>query len=84
MATCACGKRMNKWSERCRSCHEADMAALHGKAQRIVATGKCPDCGAGLRRNVALSGWWQCEQYGAESYRARPQGPQCSFQTFTE
>jgi hypothetical protein len=31
-----------------------------------------------------LAGWWQCEQYGAESFRADSSRPACSFQTFTE
>lgn len=33
---------------------------------------------------VALTGWWQCEQYGAEQFRKRPQEPSCSWQGFTE
>jgi hypothetical protein len=38
-------------------------------AWQIVNTGVCPSCGAGLIRNSALSGWWQCGAYAAESHR---------------
>lgn len=68
---------------------EAEARALrmieHLAAQRaIVATGKCPLCGGALRRNWSLPGWWQCEQHGAPSFRARPEAPPCAWQTFTE
>ena len=60
--------------------HEARLAA----ARSIVATGKCPDCGGNLRRNLSLTGWWQCEQLGAVGFRKDADRPSCSFQTFTE
>ncbi len=53
------------------------------EAIAIVSTGKCPQCGRPLRRNLALTGWWQCSQYGAEGFRADASEPSCSFQTFT-
>jgi hypothetical protein len=59
--------------------HDARIA----EAVRIVNTGVCPTCGAGLRRNLALTGWWQCSQLGAEGFRADSNKPSCSFQTFT-
>lgn len=59
------------------------IATAKAEAGRIVATGKCPDCGQPLRRNLALAGWWQCSGYGAEGFRAADSTP-CSFQTFTE
>ena len=49
----------------------------------IVASGVCPLCGAGLRRNMALLGWWQCEQYGAPEWRKNPEAPDCGWQGFT-
>ena len=58
--------------------------AAQQKARTIVATGMCPTCGAGLRRKLALSGWWQCEQYGAEEFRKDASKPSCLFQCFTE
>lgn len=54
------------------------------EARRIVSTGCCPQCGAKLRRNLAITGWWQCSQYGAEGFRADSSKPSCSWQTFTE
>lgn len=53
------------------------------EAQKIVATGQCPHCGNPLRRNLALSGWWQCSQYGSDGFRKDNSKPACSFQTFT-
>lgn len=54
------------------------------KARDIVQTGKCPDCGRALRRNLALTGWYQCSQFGAVGFRADASQPSCNFQTFTE
>lgn len=59
------------------------MEAIRAEAVRVVQSGKCPTCGAGLRRNLALSGWYQCEQYGAEGFRKDSAKPSCSFQCFT-
>ena len=67
-----------------RIAHKARMEQLHAQARAIVATGACPQCRSKLRRNLSLSGWWQCEQFGAEQFRARPTQPACNFQTFTE
>lgn len=52
-------------------------------AQRIVATGKCPLCGGGLRNNLAITGWWQCLQYGSTGFRKDDSKPSCDFQCFT-
>jgi len=48
----------------------------------IVRSGKCPQCGAGIRRNLALTGWYQCDQFGAEGFRKDSSKPSCSWQTF--
>lgn len=61
----------------------ARMSAAIAKAIAIVNGGKCPDCGAGLRRNLALSGWWQCEQFGDGHFRKDQSKPKCCFQCFT-
>jgi ribosomal protein L37AE/L43A len=58
--------------------------AQYAEARRIVATGTCPQCGTKLRRNLSLTGWWQCAQLGAEGFRLDSSKPSCSFQTFTE
>lgn len=59
--------------------HEAHIAAQCA----IVNAGHCPVCGAGIRRNLALTGWHQCEQYGADGWRKDNSKPACSWQTFT-
>ena len=82
-----CGKvkRMPKYyAAECTDCIEVRRQKRLEKARAIVATGKCPTCGAALRRNLALAGWWQCSQYGAEGFRADSSKPACNFQTFTE
>jgi len=64
----------------------ARIAAAIAEARAVVATGVCPTCGCGLRRNLALAGWWQCGAYGEPSFRAPEyrESPHCFFQTFTE
>lgn len=61
----------------------AKREARVAEAKRIVSAGKCPQCGAGLRHNLAITGWWQCEQYGTVGFRKDSSKPSCSFQTFT-
>jgi len=75
-----------------RAAHKARMAGLKAAAVAIVATGKCPQCGAPLIRNTSLTGWFQCAAYGAKGFRGglgqnRAEFdalPACSFQTFTD
>jgi hypothetical protein len=83
---CACGKRMSKHSSECTTCHKTRMGAVYAAAEAHVARGTCPQCGAGLYRNLALTGWWQCGRYGEPEFR-KPEHrhlPKCSFQTFTQ
>lgn len=49
----------------------------------IVAAGRCPVCGQGIHRNIALTGWWQCDGYGAEGFRKAGAIHGCDWQTFT-
>lgn len=67
-----------------KAAEKAKREARVAEAKAIVATGVCPQCGCGLRRNLALSGWWMCQQYGSEGFRKDDSKPSCSFQTFTE
>jgi hypothetical protein len=67
-----------------RKASERRMKLARAETLGIVIGGRCPTCGAGLRRNLALSGWWQCAQYGAEGFRADSSKPSCSWQGFTE
>lgn len=61
----------------------AEMELARARTAAIVATGRCPQCGSALKRNLSMPGWWQCEQYGASGFRARPDEPSCSWQGFT-
>lgn len=66
--------------------HRERMNAVHAEAAQHVTRGTCPQCGCGLRRNLALAGWWQCGAYGEPSFR-QPEhrdAPHCGFQCFTE
>lgn len=67
-----------------KAAEKAKRDARIAEAVAIVKTGKCPQCGAGLRRNLSITGWWQCEQLGAEGFRKDASKPSCSWQTFTE
>lgn len=63
---------------------QARIESACAEARRVVATGKCPCCGSPLRRNLAMTGWWQCSQYGADGWRADNSKPACNWQGFTE
>lgn len=62
---------------------ETRRAARQEEVSRALQFG-CPQCGRKIRRNLSLTGWWQCSQLGAEGFRADPTMPSCSWQTFTE
>ena len=83
---CECGKRMSKYARECKTCAAKRSAARYAESAAIVAKGCCPQCGLGLRRNLALTGWWQCGAYGEPDFRPSEYraAPKCSFQTFTE
>ena len=66
-----------------KTAEKAKNDARIAEAVAIVKTGKCPQCGCGLRRNASLTGWWQCQQLGAVGFRQDASKPSCSFQTFT-
>lgn len=83
VSRCECGKRKSQYANRCKACSDKRHTECVAQARAIVATGQCPYCGRALRRNLAISGWWQCSQYGAEGFRADSAAPSCSFQTFT-
>lgn len=68
---------------------EAFTYGMHAKdclnANRaIVAENRCPTCGKGIRRNLSLTGWWQCEQFGTPQFRKDAELPHCNWQCFTE
>lgn len=59
------------------------IAKAHAEAQAALAANRCPACGRAVRRNLALTGWVQCSQHGAEGFRADSSQPACSWQGFT-
>lgn len=81
---CQCGRRRGRYAPYCRKCTAERVEERRTKARAVVRTGACPWCGSKLRSNLALAGWWQCEQFGAEGFRARAYEPSCDFQIFTE
>lgn len=62
---------------------KAKSDARIAEAIAIVRSNKCPQCGSGMRNNLALTGWWQCQQYGDSGFRKDNSKPACSFQCFT-
>lgn len=81
---CKCGRPKGKYANLCTRCDRERREAYLKEARAVVATGRCPDCGSPLRRNLALKGWWQCSQYGADGFRADSTKPACNFQTMTD
>lgn len=81
-----CGKsaRVSRYNNRgiCNPCAKARDAKRKAQAAEIVKTGHCPECGRELRRNLSLTGWYQCSQFGAEGFRADASLPACGFQIF--
>lgn len=67
-----------------RLAYKIKMDNLRAEAIRVVTSGVCPYCGAGLRRNLAIAGWYQCQQFGADGFRKDSTKSACSFQCFTE
>jgi ssDNA-binding Zn-finger/Zn-ribbon topoisomerase 1 len=63
---------------------QEELNKIRVQNRAIVATGKCPDCGEELKRNLALAGWWQCAQFGSAQFRKNPNKESCNFQCFTE
>lgn len=63
---------------------KARIAAEQTKVRSIVMLGVCPCCHGPVRRNLALKGWYQCEQFGAEGFRVDASKPSCPWQGFAE
>jgi hypothetical protein len=60
---------------------QARAKATNAEIAKAINEG-CPCCGAKIRRNMSLTGWWQCEQFGAVTHRKDPSKPACSWQAF--
>jgi predicted nucleic acid-binding Zn ribbon protein len=83
-----CGKRASKNSPDglCKKCSTAKRIARALEAQAIVDKGVCPTCGSPLRRNLALTGWYQCARFGEPAFRAPAfrDLPKCSWQVIVD
>jgi hypothetical protein len=62
----------------------ARIEKARAQAQGALRRNQCPTCNRPVRRNLALTGWVQCSQFGAPEFRAEPSQPACSWQGFTE
>jgi len=60
------------------------MAVQRQEANMALATNTCPACGRGVRTNLAITGWVQCEQFGSIGFRKDDNAPSCSWQGFTQ
>jgi hypothetical protein len=59
--------RQQKAAER--KAFRARQAQLRTEGLAVVATGRCPCCGQGIHQNLSITGWWQCDGYGADGFR---------------
>ena len=57
------------------------MEAEYAKNAAVVAANCCPQCGCTVHRNLALTGWIQCDRYGSPGFQ-KIAGPSCSWQGF--
>ena len=80
---CKCGRRKAKLAMTCTKCAHEKHEQCVAKAKAIVGSNCCPDCGDELKRNLAMTGWYQCVQFGNEDFRKNPAAPSCGFQCFT-
>ncbi len=53
------------------------------EARAALAANKCPCCGRGVRLNLSITGWVQCDQFGAPGFRKDRNAPGCDWQGFT-
>ena len=61
----------------------AENKAAQTATQIALAANECPICGGHVHRNSALTGWVQCDGFGAEGFRKDPNAKPCSWQGFT-
>lgn len=66
-----------------RTASEARIKAAQIVAQNAIAENRCPDCGAGVHQNLALTGWVQCDRFGDGHFRRDQTGAKCFWQGFT-
>ena len=62
---------------------QARIEKAQAETRAVVASGKCPVCGAGVHKNLSLTGLWKCNRSGSGSFRRDPTGSHCDWQGFT-
>lgn len=65
-----------------RKASKARIEQEQAKTRAVVAANCCPQCGCTVHRNLALTGWYQCDRYGSPGFQVIA-GPSCSWQGFT-
>jgi hypothetical protein len=80
MSKCECGRRKSKYLPFCKKCDIERTEKRNAEYRGILDAGCCPDCGSGLKQNLSITGWWQCEQFGAAGFRMDDNKPSCDFQ----
>lgn len=70
---------MSKYATRCKACEAARSTQLRTEGLAQIQSGRCPNCGQPIRRNLAITDWFQCAGYGAEGFRDAGSKP-CSWQ----
>jgi hypothetical protein len=60
-------ERAAKAAERKASAERRIQSLIRNKA--ILVGRVCPVCGCGLRRNMSMTGWWQCNALGAVGFQ---------------
>lgn len=59
------------------------MAARNLEARTALHSNTCPSCKGNVHRNLALTGWVQCDGFGAVGFRKNPNAMPCNWQGFT-
>lgn len=59
------------------------MRALNVQAHSALRLNLCPECGQHVHRNLSLTGWVQCDGFGADGFRKDPNAKPCNWQDFT-
>ena len=65
-----------------RAAQQERLAAVYRQAADALATNACPLCSAGVHRNLALTGWVQCDRFGSGHFRRDMTGDACGWQAF--
>lgn len=74
------GRKVKKAAEQA---SRARMIVHNLETRAALSSNTCPRCAGGVHRNLALTGWVQCDGFGAEGFRKNPNAKPCDWQGFT-